>query len=81
MLRAAPAGADVVAGDLNSTPDHVSLLRLADDGLHSAAEVAHEGWPPGWPAWGSRRVAVLDVATRSLAGSDHRAVVATPAPT
>ncbi|MEO5851659.1 MAG: endonuclease/exonuclease/phosphatase family protein [Nocardioides sp.] len=97
LLRAAAAGADVVAGDLNSTPDHVSLLRLADDGLHSAAEVAHEGWQPTWPAWGSRRVlgvplpplvpidhvlvgrrvAVLDVGTRSVAGSDHRAVVAT----
>jgi len=47
---------DVVAGDLNATPDHASLVGLAADGFRSAAEVANQGWQPTWPAFGSRRV-------------------------
>lgn len=68
-LREAAIGVDVVAGDLNATPDHVSLRRLAEDGLHSAAEVANEGWQPTWPAWGSRRV--LGVPVPPLVQIDH----------
>ena len=69
VLREAAAGVDLVAGDLNATPDHVALLRLADDGLRSAAEVANEGWQPTWPAGGSRRV--LGVPLPPLVQIDH----------
>jgi len=68
-VRAAAGGTDVVAGDLNATPDHDSLQRLADDGFGSAAVVANEGWQPTWPAGGSVRV--LGVPLPALVQIDH----------
>lgn len=54
LLDAAVASdADLVVGDLNSTPDHAPMRRLADAGFRSATELANEGWQPTWPAYGA----------------------------
>lgn len=96
-IRAAAANADVVAGDLNATPDHRPLARLAEDGFRSAAELTNLAWAPTWPANGRFRVEGLGLpplvqidhvlvgpsytATScravTVAGTDHRAVIAT----
>lgn len=55
-MAADDAELDLIVGDLNATPDHEPLLRLADDGWRSAAEVTNEGWAPTWPDNGARTV-------------------------
>jgi endonuclease/exonuclease/phosphatase family metal-dependent hydrolase len=79
----------VMAGDFNSTLDHVLLRRVLDSGYRDAADVRGEGLAPTWPADGralpgvaidhvmaDRRVAIRAFATHDLPRSDHRAVSA-----
>lgn len=57
-VRTAAQDADLVVGDLNSTPDHPeyrAILDAAPGGLDDAVEVANDGWRPTWPA-GDRRM-------------------------
>ena len=49
---AVDAEADLVVGDLNATPDHAVVRRLAVAGFRPVAELANEGFQPTWPAFG-----------------------------
>ena len=75
----------VVIGDLNSTPDHVTMRRLMDGtGLREATDLVGRGWPRTWPA--NRmvppllgldqalirgQVAARSVETLAIRGTDH----------
>jgi endonuclease/exonuclease/phosphatase family metal-dependent hydrolase len=48
--EAVSAGADLIVGDLNATPDHDVMRRLDDAGFRDAGELANDGWRPTWPA-------------------------------
>ena len=48
--EAVSAGADLIVGDLNATPDHDVMRELDDAGFRDAGELANEGWQPTWPA-------------------------------
>lgn len=69
VLVAAEAGVDVVAGDLNATPDHAPLHAYAEAGLRSAAELSGAGWAPTWPAEG--RVGLGPLRAPRLVQIDH----------
>ncbi|NYG56489.1 endonuclease/exonuclease/phosphatase family protein [Nocardioides perillae] len=69
VLDAARAGVDVVAGDLNATPDHAPLHDYARVGLRSATELTGAGWAPTWPAQG--RVGVGPLRAPRLVQIDH----------
>lgn len=56
LIRAAAAGADVVAGDFNATLDHRPMRSLRDQGFRSVAEIAGAGWAPTWPSNGRGRL-------------------------
>lgn len=60
---------DLVAGDLNATPDHAPLHAYADAGLRSAAELTGAGWAPTWPAQG--RVGIGPLRAPRLVQIDH----------
>jgi endonuclease/exonuclease/phosphatase (EEP) superfamily protein YafD len=65
---------DVLAGDLNVTPDHLQLRRLLDEGLRDAVDLTGSGWAPTWPSNG--RVPVLGLAVPRFAAIDHVLVAA-----
>jgi len=79
----------VAAGDFNAVREHEPLRQvLADTGLRDAAEVAGAGWTPTFPSssWHppligldhvlvSKEVQSTSVATASISGQDHRALV------
>jgi endonuclease/exonuclease/phosphatase (EEP) superfamily protein YafD len=89
-----PAGSDgrirILAGDFNSTLDHVRLRRLVSTGYRDAASVRGQGLTPTWPydeKWwipgvsidhvlADRRVGVTAYEAHRIPGSDHRAVFA-----
>lgn len=79
----------LLVGDFNATLDHQALRELLDRGYQDAADVAGEGltttWPAGrrWPpevaidhVLADRRAGIGRVVTRTVPGSDHRAVIA-----
>jgi endonuclease/exonuclease/phosphatase (EEP) superfamily protein YafD len=81
----------LLAGDFNATLDHQALRRLLGDGGYvDAADAVGAGYDTTWPA-GRKfppeitidhvlvdpRVGVQDVSVHTVAGSDHRAVIAT----
>jgi endonuclease/exonuclease/phosphatase (EEP) superfamily protein YafD len=84
-------GPVVAAGDYNATLGHGPLRRfLADTGMRDAHTAAGRGLARSWPAASrmpplglldrvliSPEVAVVDIAERTLPGSDHRAIVST----
>jgi endonuclease/exonuclease/phosphatase family metal-dependent hydrolase len=78
----------VLAGDFNATLDHRELRDVLDRGYRDAAAVVGAGLRPTWRGASSpwltidhvlapERVAVRALTVHRLAGSDHRAVVAT----
>jgi endonuclease/exonuclease/phosphatase (EEP) superfamily protein YafD len=84
----AGAGAVVVAGDFNSTPDVRQFMDLLTDGYRDAVEQLGAGFSPTFPAdrWYpplytidhvlTRNSAASSVRTVPIAGSDHRGVLA-----
>lgn len=76
---------DIVAGDLNSSLDHLQLRRLIATGYRDAADVTGNGLAPTYRPWppitidhvlADRRIAALHTATYYQSGSDHRALFA-----
>lgn len=80
----------IVAGDLNATADHVPIRQLESDGLRSAADLSGAGWLPTYPAnrrlppllpldfvLVSRSLTATSVRTFTVAGTDHRGLIAT----
>lgn len=59
----------VLAGDLNATPDHEPMKRLADAGLTDSVNAVGGGWKPTWPANGVRKLGPF--ALPSLIQIDH----------
>jgi endonuclease/exonuclease/phosphatase (EEP) superfamily protein YafD len=97
-LAALPkSGPQFIVGGLDATPWQPAFRKLTKAGWHDAADVVGQGLRPTWPAWSPLPVAPLDhvlvrgglgvsgTTTRKVAGTDHRALVATlilhPAPT
>ena len=88
-IGASATGAVMFAADLNATPDHVEFRRLLRSGYRDAAEQAGAGMTRTFPG-ASRRLPALfaldhiltrkctarTVTTLAIAGSDHRALVA-----
>jgi len=84
----AGAGAVVVAGDFNSTPDVWQFRDLLTDGYRDAVEQLGAGFAPTFPAdrWYpplytidhvlTRNSAAASVRTVHITGSDHRALLA-----
>jgi endonuclease/exonuclease/phosphatase (EEP) superfamily protein YafD len=83
------AGPVVVAGDFNATVDHTQFRALLTGGYADAAQQTGAGYLPTYPDdrwWGPLigidhvllrgAVAATGVTTHSIAGSDHRAVLA-----
>ncbi|MEU7532044.1 endonuclease/exonuclease/phosphatase family protein [Saccharothrix sp. NPDC042600] len=80
----------VLAGDFNSTLDHVGMRRLLNQGYVDAADQVGAGLEPTWPSGGGvwpppvtidhvlvdGRCPVEDFDVVDLPGSDHRAVIA-----
>jgi endonuclease/exonuclease/phosphatase (EEP) superfamily protein YafD len=79
----------VLLGDFNATLDHTALRRLIATGYRDAAAERGKGLLPTWPfrdmiapwitidhVFVDRRVTVTTCATRRLAGSDHRGLLA-----
>ena len=90
LLAIGASGAAVMfAADLNATPDHLEFRRLLRSGYRDAAEQAGAGMTRTFPG-ASRRLPALfaldhiltrkctarTVTTVAVAGSDHRALVA-----
>lgn len=88
-LAAVPPGVPVIApGDYNATYDVVAYRQLLTDGYRDAGEAAGAGWLPTYPAdrftgplFAIDHVVVRDVsatrvATESVPGTDHLALVA-----
>jgi endonuclease/exonuclease/phosphatase (EEP) superfamily protein YafD len=78
----------VLLGDFNATLDHPPLRRLIATGYRDAADVTGSGLRPTWPddpfpavtldhVLADRRIAVHAYQVRRVAGTDHRAVLAT----
>lgn len=76
-----------IVGDLNATPEHLTLRRLLDAGLVLGAQEAGAGWQPTYTALGagpalipidhaltSSRVTTRTFRTIPVAGSDHWAI-------
>jgi endonuclease/exonuclease/phosphatase family metal-dependent hydrolase len=80
----------ILAGDFNSTLDHVALRRLIDTGYRDAAEVVGAGLIGTWGPYDGlpfppvtldhvlvdRQIGVRAVSVHRIPGSDHRAVFA-----
>jgi endonuclease/exonuclease/phosphatase (EEP) superfamily protein YafD len=80
----------VLAGDFNATLDHAPLRRLLATGYVDAADATGDGLVGTWGPYdgdlippvaidhvlADRRIAVRDTRVHSLAGSDHRPVLA-----
>lgn len=88
FARAAGAGAVIVGGDYNSTPDMRQFRDLLTNGYQDAANQTGSGYAPTFPSNASvppvitidhvltRNAAATSVRTITVAGSDHRAVFA-----
>lgn len=89
FARAAGAGAVIIGGDYNSTPDMRQFRDLLTNGYRDAVEETGAGFAPTYPAdtWYPplitidhvliRNAAAKSVRVVSVPGSDHRALVAT----
>jgi len=89
FAQAAGAGAVIVGGDFNSTPDMRQFRDLLTDGYHDAVEQTGAGFAPTFPSdtWFPPVITIDHVLTRNavassvrtidIPGSDHRAVLAT----
>lgn len=92
MAEVEVGGADdpvrLIIGDFNATVDQPTLQNLLDAGYRDAASVVGRGWVPTWGPGAipllaidhvlvDRSVHVESVGIHSVAGSDHRAVIAT----
>jgi len=90
LPAASPRGpVRILAGDFNSTLDHAELRDVLDRGYEDAAATVGAGLRATWPSHGrrappvaidhvlaDRRCGVRAVSVHTIAGSDHRAVVA-----
>lgn len=89
FARAAGAGAVIIGGDYNSTPDMRQFRDLLTNGYRDAVETTGAGFAPTYPAdtWYPPLITIDHVLTRnavatsvtvvSVPGSDHRALLAT----
>ena len=89
FARAAGAGAVIVGGDYNSTPDMRQFRDLLTNGYRDAVHETGAGFAPTFPAdtWYPPLITIDHVLTRnavttsvsvvSVPGSDHRALLAT----
>lgn len=78
----------VLLGDFNATLDHHELRRLLRRGYVDAADATGDGLQPTWPTTGRRPPLTIDhvlfarpinvrrVSLYTIAGSDHRALIA-----
>lgn len=84
------AGPVIVAGDLNAVDDHGAMQNLKADGLESGADIAGAGFLPTYPAnqflppllpidhvLVSQRLTVTEIHAFTVAGTDHRGLLAT----
>lgn len=89
LPAADPAQLRILAGDFNATLDHRQLRRVIDRGYADTADQAGQGWRTTWPRGQvfpppvtidhvlvDRRVAVRNYDVVTIAGTDHRGVVA-----
>jgi endonuclease/exonuclease/phosphatase (EEP) superfamily protein YafD len=88
MLRAMPAGTVIVGGDFNSTPDNVWFRDIvATPGFANANDQAGAGLIPTYPAQHlvpligidhvlTRHAVAMSVEPISIAGTDHRGIIA-----
>ena len=88
FAKNAGAGAVVVAGDFNATPDVRQLRDMLTDGYRDAVEQLGAGFSPTFPAnrWYpplytidhvfTRNSAAVVIKTVNIAGSDHRGLLA-----
>jgi len=90
---ASEPGLRVLAGDFNSTLDHVELRRLVNTGYRDAAATVGAGLVPTWPYYGPRanvtpKVTIDHILVNGSIGvggftavtvplTDHRAIIAT----
>ena len=90
---ASEPGLRVLAGDFNSTLDHVALRRLVNTGYRDAAAIVGAGLVPTWPYYGPRSsvtpkvtidhilvngsIGVASFDAFAVAMTDHRAIIAT----
>jgi endonuclease/exonuclease/phosphatase family metal-dependent hydrolase len=90
---ASEPGLRVLAGDFNSTLDHVALRRLVNTGYRDAAATVGAGLVPTWPYYGPRssvtpKVTIDHILVNGSIGvgaftavtvpnTDHRAIIAT----
>lgn len=91
LAEAAGAGAVIVAGDFNSTPDMWQFRELLNDGYRDAVEQTGAGFAPTFPSHRvgppaitidhvlTRNAAASSIRTMRISGSDHRALLATVA--
>jgi endonuclease/exonuclease/phosphatase (EEP) superfamily protein YafD len=79
----------ILAGDFNATLDHLELERVIDTGYVDAADAVGAGLTATWPegrripppvtidhVLADRRLGVSSVRVRTIARTDHRALVA-----
>lgn len=78
----------LLLGDFNATLDHRTMRGLLDDGYVDAAAATGSGLTPTWPVGRARppitidhilldrRLGVRSYSVRTVAGSDHRVVIA-----
>jgi endonuclease/exonuclease/phosphatase family metal-dependent hydrolase len=78
----------VILGDFNATLDHAAFRDLLDDGYVDAADATGDGLAPTWSGGPlnlpitidhvvlDARLGVRATSVHTIAGSDHRAVVA-----
>lgn len=89
----APGPRRILAGDFNATLDHRALRDVLATGYRDAADAVGAGFTPTWPFYGKRStltpriaidhilvpagIGVRDFRAVTIAGTDHRAIVAT----
>lgn len=89
FARSAGAGAVIVAGDFNSTPDLRQFRDLLSNGYRDAVEQSGSGFGPTFPGWQHlrplitidhilvRNAAAESIRTIDVRNSDHRGLLAT----
>jgi endonuclease/exonuclease/phosphatase (EEP) superfamily protein YafD len=87
LPRARSGSPRIVLGDLNATLDHKPVRDLIGSGYRDAADATGKGLVPTWGKWPippvtldhilvDERIHVRKVTAHEVAGSDHRALVA-----
>ncbi|MGE0219047.1 endonuclease/exonuclease/phosphatase family protein [Mycolicibacterium sp.] len=89
LVEVAGSGSVIVVGDFNSTPDMRQFRDLLSNGYRDAVQETGAGFAPTFPSWPvipplitidhllTRNAAVLSIRTITIAGSDHRSLLAT----